>query len=572
MIGSRSIARRVALAFGLIVAISAASSAFVVIESLAVRHGVHNSSEHATVRNALAKLQEATDRAHRAMLVLINSSDVALRPNYEEALDAVGRAEEELARVVSASQTEDGQIAATALDKVRSGLEAWQAEIAAKQIADLDDPSTVDVARLREVSTENRAIWDGIHTAFSDALQHIEHHLEDSSVEQEQELTYLLIVTSASGVIVVLVSTFMALLLSRTVARPLRQLAGVTERLKDRDWSVTIGTAHLEDEIGLMSRALEVFRESGRRGEAMEAERRAEADRKLAEAAAIAEAVARFRSTATELLTDLDGAGRSLGGAAHSLENVAGTSHAYTASVSRAAEATGSSVESVASAVEEMSASIREISAQMQNVSRLTRDATGASEAAGRKVAGLKKMSENINSVIGLINGIAGQINLLALNATIESARAGDAGKGFAVVASQVKQLADQTAKATDEITRVINEVQGEVAEVVGVIGKIGGSISEVSTNCAAVAAAVEEQSAALDEITHNVTAVSSQTNNVATNVRGVEEKVSETLRVASTVSQLSAELKTSSEGLSGTIERFIGAVANDTGSTGRAA
>ncbi len=34
-----------------------------------------------------------------------------------------------------------------------------------------------------------------------------------------------------------------------------------------------------------------------------------------------------------------------------------------------------------------------------------------------------------MGGIVGLINTIAGQINLLALNATIESARAGEAGR-----------------------------------------------------------------------------------------------------------------------------------------------
>ncbi len=389
---------------------------------------------------------------------------------------------------------------------------------------------------------------------------------------QERNLSYLLIATIGAGVLVVFVATAMALLLSRTVSRPLRELAATTERLKDRDWSVTIATAHLEDEIGHLSRALEVFRENGRKNEILEAEQRAEAAAKLRQAEEVTQAIQMFRADATGMLGEVASAGKSLGSAANALEDVAGMSHTYTTGVSRAAEATGSSVSSVASAVEEMSASIREISVQMQNVSRLTADATSASEAAGRKVVGLQKMSENINSVIGIINGIAGQINLLALNATIESARAGEAGKGFAVVASQVKQLADQTAKATEGITRVIDEVRSEVTDVVTVIQRIGDSIAQVSANCTAVASAVEEQSAAVDEISQNVTAVSSQTSNVATNVRGVEEKVSETRRVAGTVSELSAALKTSSDGLSSTIERFITAVANDQNPSGRAA
>ncbi len=87
-----------------------------------------------------------------------------------------------------------------------------------------------------------------------------------------------------------------------------------------------------------------------------------------------------------------------------------------------------------------------------------------------RNLERIERLASQVGSLsplVGMISGIAKQINLLALNAAIEAARAGEAGRGFAVVASEVRALSTQTASAAADIDTKISAVtQGTLTEL----------------------------------------------------------------------------------------------------------
>lgn len=149
------------------------------------------------------------------------------------------------------------------------------------------------------------------------------------------------------------------------------------------------------------------------------------------------------------------------------------------------------------------------------------------------EITELKSAAAQIDSILGIIKGIADQTNLLSLNAAIEAARAGEAGLGFAVVAKEVKVLADRSAKSADDISKIIENINLNVTKTVAAIeksnekiiegsqiaeksntsfNKIQSSINQLIASMKEINSSINEQSSGLEAIlmsTDNMTKIS---------------------------------------------------------------
>jgi methyl-accepting chemotaxis protein len=164
------------------------------------------------------------------------------------------------------------------------------------------------------------------------------------------------------------------------------------------------------------------------------------------------------------------------------------------------AHAQETAVNSIASAVEQMVASINEIEQQAENTRDISeranrtadeggavvqsavaeiQDAADAVEQAAQQITALGERSQQIGSIIHVIEEISDQTNLLALNAAIEAARAGDHGRGFAVVADEVRTLAGRTHESAALVSQQISQIQSEIKATVDGMGHVQHSVAE---------------------------------------------------------------------------------------------
>lgn len=466
------------------------------------------------------------------------------------------------------------------------------------EVSSLIDSYQSDFQKFATATLEERELRSQLSNAYAE-IEPVLAEIRTFLTERRDATTKELATATASiGKLVVLVTGIailiiglVAILVARSVGKPLAATVAALQALARGETGVVIEGRERKDEIGGIAVAFDACQalavEKARR-EQEEANARDAADRQRREEEARRDAERQrnlesaigaldnalgqladgdltahisqpFVGELDSLRTSFNKSVEKLSGTLNEITDNTDSIFAHSQEMRSAVDDLSKRTEQQAAALEESSAALEQISSTVKSSADRSQDANlkvseakSASDASTRVVAdaveamgNIKGASEEISKIIGVIDEIAFQTNLLALNAGVEAARAGEAGKGFAVVAQEVRELAQRSATAAKEIKTLIGKSSEAVDSGVDLVKETGSSlatiaglVSEINEHIHSIATAAKEQSTGLQEVS---SAVSQMDQVTQQNAAMVEETTAVTHRLSDEATNLTS-------------------------------
>jgi methyl-accepting chemotaxis protein len=323
--------------------------------------------------------------------------------------------------------------------------------------------------------------------------KHAHHAAEQIVVVSERAIER----ASLSVLVAFLASVVIALLITRSITRPLAKAVEVVQRVARGDLAAR-AEASGRDELARMLADMNTM-VSNLEATAQIARRIAEGELSvqvpiLSGDDVLGQSLDRMVGALRMVVSDVSNAADNVASGSAQLNSSA-------QSMSTGANDQSAAAQQTAAAMEEMSASIHQNLDSARQTERIATqaalDAAASGEAMNRTQVAIRQIADRI----GIIGEISRKTDLLALNAAVEAARAGEHGRGFAVVASEVRKLAERSQTAAGEISKLTHDCVALAGDAGGLLARLLPDIQRTAQLVQDIAAASAEQSTGASQI-----------------------------------------------------------------------